>query len=92
MFSYGDRFCSPINEVKQHYILRVSCQCKRPEKVFISSAVDVVSGIILNAETDLSKRDMLEHEDAVGYTAKSGIRANGSHVTNPGSYIEVSPS
>ena len=45
------------------------------KKVFISSAVDVLSGIILNAKTDLLKRDILEDEDAVGYTAEGAIRA-----------------
>lgn len=32
-------------------------------KVFNSSAVDVVSGIILNAKTDLSKRDIIGDQD-----------------------------
>ena len=52
-----------------------SAHARGLKRVFISSAVDVLSGIILNAKTDLLKRDILEDEDAVGYTAEGAIRA-----------------
>jgi len=43
-----------------------SAHARGLKKVFISSAVDVLSGIILNTKIDLSKRDILKDEDAVG--------------------------
>ena len=69
-------------------MLLFSAHARGLNKVFISSVVDVVSDIIANAKTDLSKRDIIGNPHAVGYTAKGAIRTK----RKPCSQTQISPS
>ena len=55
-----------VHSATRHNIYMYPAHARGLKKVFISSAVDVVSGIILNAKTDLSKRDIIGDQDAAG--------------------------